>query len=126
MTGWVDRMKKNVKHQAVFHESEELPLDKNNQKNTQNLGKLDLMTSHMTRKEDRAFFARENVNPLTNAFDKKSTVHAGLGGKPVKQSRITAIWNELMDTPRDRQTALYVHIPFVGPIVSIAVFISIR
>ncbi len=105
-------MKKNVKHQAVFHESEELPLDKNNQKNTQNLGKLDLMTSHMTRKEDRAFFARENVNPLTHAFDKKSTVHAGLGGKPVKQSRITAIWDELMDTPRDRQTALYVHIPF--------------
>ena len=86
--------------------------DSNSGENMQNLGKLDLMTSQMTQKENRDFFARENVDPLTHAFKKKSSVHAGLGGKPVDRSRMTSLWDELMETPRDRRTALYIHIPF--------------
>ncbi|SMC39078.1 oxygen-independent coproporphyrinogen-3 oxidase [Desulfocicer vacuolatum DSM 3385] len=108
-------MKENSKPREISHESDESALDKENQaenKNAQNLGKLDLMTSQMTHKEDRTFFAKENVNPLTHAFDKKSTVHAGLGGKPVDPSRMAAVWDELMEIPRNQQTALYVHIPF--------------
>ena len=78
----------------------------------QNLGKLDLFTSHMTRKEDRAFFAREQVDPLNRAFDKKSSVHAGLGGRPVERSRMASLWDGLMEKSRKRRSTVYFHIPF--------------
>ena len=85
---------------------------KSTEEQQQNLGKLDLMTSRMTEKKERLFFAREGVDPLTHAFDKKSAVHAGLGGAPVERSRTAAIWSDLMAKSRDRKTTLYLHIPF--------------
>ncbi len=78
----------------------------------QNKGKLDRLSSQLTHGYERTFFAREGVDPLTNAFAKKSTVHAGMGGEPVDKSQVKKLWNKLMDTPRSESSAAYFHIPF--------------
>jgi oxygen-independent coproporphyrinogen-3 oxidase len=78
----------------------------------QNKGKLSRLSSQLSQEYERPFFAREGVDPLTHAFPKKSTVHAGMGGKPVEKSQITGIWDRLMGMPRKESTAAYFHVPF--------------
>lgn len=78
----------------------------------QNRGKLDRDTSLMNEGNERQHFAREGVDPLTQAFSKKSTVHAGIGGEPVDASCIPGLWQEIMNTPRRESSTAYFHIPF--------------
>ena len=78
----------------------------------QNRGNLDRQTSRMTESNESQYFAREGVDPLTQAFSKKSTVHAGIGGEPVDASRIPGLWQEIMNSPREESSTAYIHIPF--------------
>ncbi|MFH2066841.1 MAG: heme anaerobic degradation radical SAM methyltransferase ChuW/HutW [Pseudomonadota bacterium] len=78
----------------------------------QNKGMLDRHSSQLSPEYERSFFSREGVDPLTHAFPKKSTVHAGMGGEPVEKSGIAPIWNRLMQNSRRESTAAYFHIPF--------------
>ncbi len=81
-------------------------------KTGQNKGQLDRQSSSLAREDERDFFAREGVDPLTHAFSRKTTVHAGMGGEPVEKSKINDLWDELMGTPRSQSSAAYFHIPF--------------
>lgn len=81
-------------------------------KERSNKGKLDRTTSQMREKKGRRYFAQEGVDPLTMAFAAKSTVHAGIGGKPVETGRIPALWEEIMEHPRKDRSTAYIHIPF--------------
>ncbi|MFP4000014.1 MAG: heme anaerobic degradation radical SAM methyltransferase ChuW/HutW [Desulfobacterales bacterium] len=78
----------------------------------QNRGKLDRQTSRMTEKAKRCFFAREGVDPLTSAFARKSTVHAGIGGTPVDNALTLKTWDKIMNQPRTASSTAYFHIPF--------------
>ncbi len=77
-----------------------------------NKGSLDRYTSVLSRDSAQPFFARVGVDPLTHAFERKTTVHAGMGGEPVEKSKITGLWDRLLMTPRNQSTAAYFHIPF--------------
>lgn len=78
----------------------------------QNKGSLDRHSSSLSKGYERSFFARVGVDPLTHAFAKKTAVHAGMGGEPVKKQQNPEIWDRLMDTPRTQSSAAYFHIPF--------------
>ena len=58
------------------------------------------------------FFAREDVNPLTHAFESKLAVHPGLGGTPVMPEKRDAVLQTLADTPRVGKSVAYIHVPF--------------
>jgi oxygen-independent coproporphyrinogen-3 oxidase len=74
--------------------------------------KLKLLDTAMTKASERTYYARVSENPLTGAFEKKSVVHAGLGGSTVNDSEIRSLWSSLMKTERKGKTAAYIHIPF--------------
>lgn len=58
------------------------------------------------------FFAREGVNPLTHAFDKKITVHAGFSGNPVPDTARNCTMERLLSQARQQPSAIYIHVPF--------------
>lgn len=74
--------------------------------------KLALLDTAMTRGSERPYYARISDNPLTKAFERKSVVHAGLGGLTVDDSDIPDLWVSLMNTERRGKTVAYIHIPF--------------
>lgn len=51
-------------------------------------------------------------NPLAEAFQKKTVVHAGLGGVHLEKEKISALWYSLEQTARQGKTTAYIHIPF--------------
>lgn len=73
---------------------------------------VNLQTSLLTEKIERRFFAREDADPLPHAFEKKAAVHAGLGGKPVREEDLPAHWTEIRTQERQDKTCAYFHIPF--------------
>jgi oxygen-independent coproporphyrinogen-3 oxidase len=75
-------------------------------------GKLGLFRATLTRNQSQAFFAREGVDPLTHAFEKKIGVHAGLGGRPVPDTRRARVLAEQLAKPRRKRSAVYIHVPF--------------
>lgn len=59
-----------------------------------------------------AYFAREGADPLRHAFERKPSVHAGMGGKPLAKEAADETLARLRRTPRTGKTAAYLHIPF--------------
>lgn len=62
--------------------------------------------------DENRFFAKEGVNPLTSAFEKKIAVHPGMGGMPVPAEESAALLQELLDQPRQGNSVIYIHVPF--------------
>lgn len=60
----------------------------------------------------RACFARENNDPLGQAFERKMAIHAGFGGAPVPTDQIDRRLEKALDMPRIGKTAAYIHVPF--------------
>lgn len=60
----------------------------------------------------RAFFAREDVDPLTHAFAKKMAIHPGFGGQVLAKEAYGPLMAELLSQPRQGPSAVYIHVPF--------------
>ncbi len=75
-------------------------------------GKMGLLMKTQQEKRKNSFFATLSDNPLAHAFEKKTVIHAGLGGAPVPRKEISSVWDNLADIPRSGETAAYIHIPF--------------
>lgn len=85
----------------------------NNKTGKLNIGLFDRYTAEMTPRNQRQFFANENGDPLHAAFDRKATVHPGMGGQPIAPKGITEIWTCAMAMTGERgKRAAYFHIPF--------------
>ena len=74
--------------------------------------KLTLLEKFGNNRADRSYFANISKNPLAEAFKKKTVVHAGLGGVPLKKEEIRPLWQSLVQIPRQGKTTVYIHIPF--------------
>lgn len=59
-----------------------------------------------------SFFAKEGVDPLRHAFDRKVAVHSGTAGRPLDAEVAAAVLEDLWLRPRKGPTAAYFHIPF--------------
>lgn len=59
-----------------------------------------------------SFFAREGVDPLTRAFDRKLAVHAGFDGVKVPEAEREKLFESLLELPRSGKSTVYVHVPF--------------
>lgn len=73
--------------------------------------KLAIMNA-ISRSSDNSYSARICDNPLADAFPRKTVIHAGLGGIPVEQKKISQMWSSLKTEKRSGKTAVYIHIPF--------------
>ncbi len=77
-----------------------------------NWGSLNRQTSRL-HEEISQFFANEDVDPLTHAFDRKTAVHAGAKGRHLPAEETERKWQECASredlSPR---RVVYVHIPF--------------
>lgn len=60
----------------------------------------------------RDCFARENNDPLGQAFERKMAIHAGFGGAPVPTDQIGRSLEKALDMSRIGKTAAYIHVPF--------------
>lgn len=58
------------------------------------------------------YFAREDGNPLANAFDGKIAVHPGVNPNAVSAEKIQSALQVLTDKPRQNDTVAYIHVPF--------------
>ena len=58
------------------------------------------------------YFATVSDTPLSSAFDRKVSVHAGMSGTPYAKETIPAIVEELRAKPRSGPAAAYVHLPY--------------
>ena len=77
-----------------------------------NWGKLNRQTSRLHSETGR-FFAREGVDPLRYAFDKKTAVHAGAGGTHLEKNQVMAAWKSCAAKPDySQRRTVYIHTPF--------------
>ena len=58
------------------------------------------------------YFAREGVDPLSQAFEGKIAVHPGVGGGMVAPEEVAERLDALLDMPRSGDSVAYVHVPF--------------
>jgi oxygen-independent coproporphyrinogen-3 oxidase len=59
------------------------------------------------------FFAKEGVDPLPYAFDRKTAVHAGAGGLYLEKDQVMAAWNMCSADPdQNKRRTVYIHTPF--------------
>lgn len=75
-------------------------------------GKFELYRTFLEDGEASPFYAKECDDPLTGAFDKKVSVHAGLSGSKIPEDRIDEFYGHLASGAREGKTAAYIHIPF--------------
>ncbi len=75
-------------------------------------GKTELFETALNKKQKHMFFAREGVDPLTHAFQKKISVHAGFDGRLVPDSEHLGVLNLLLSERRQKRSAVYIHVPF--------------
>ncbi len=64
---------------------------------------------HISRAE---YFAKITGDPLTGAFERKTAVHAGMGGERVAEADIPGALDRLRAAPRKGPAAAYVHLPY--------------
>ncbi|MDY0274122.1 MAG: heme anaerobic degradation radical SAM methyltransferase ChuW/HutW [Desulfomicrobium sp.] len=60
----------------------------------------------------QACFARENEDPLGQAFERKMAIHAGFSGTPVPNEHIDDHLEKALRLPRVGKSAAYIHVPF--------------
>lgn len=60
----------------------------------------------------QACFARENQDPLGQAFERKMAIHAGFDGISIPHEQVDHHLKEVLALPRVGKTAVYVHVPF--------------
>ncbi len=58
------------------------------------------------------YFAREGVDPLSQAFDGKLVVHPGIGGGKVSDDVLGMTLEKLLAMPRNGKSVAYIHVPF--------------
>ncbi len=58
------------------------------------------------------YFAVESDDPLTQAFEKKISLHPGLSGKRVEEGNYAATLEALLQSERKGRSVAYVHVPF--------------
>lgn len=58
------------------------------------------------------YFAQVSNNPLTDAFPRKTAVHAGMSGGKVAKEEIPALLERVQGTARQGRAAAYVHLPY--------------
>lgn len=58
------------------------------------------------------YFAKEGVNPLSHAFERKIAVHPGVNPRAVHEDDIQITMQSLADKARTGDTVAYVHVPF--------------
>ncbi len=75
-------------------------------------GKSGFFTDSPDRESIQSFYAKEDADPLTHAFDRKIAVHAGFGGRPIAETDRPRILEEFLSRPRRKKTAVYIHVPF--------------
>jgi len=75
-------------------------------------GKLGLVEMQSMRSRAQQYFAREGEDPLSQAFERKTVVHAGMSGRPLRDEARDEAMERLLGEPRQGQSAAYFHIPF--------------
>lgn len=76
-------------------------------------GKLGLLEDFLAQAGRRPVLAREGVDPLPHAFARKSAVHPGLGGRPLRDDQARQRLEALSQGPPPQGlAAAYFHIPF--------------
>lgn len=58
------------------------------------------------------YFAREDADPLSRAFDGKIAVHPGVGGRLIAPQEREARLEALLDESRRGDSVAYIHVPF--------------
>ena len=76
------------------------------------IGKLSLIRSSASQQDAAQYYAREDGDPLSQAFERKTAVHAGMSGNALSSEDIDATFQRLLDAKRTGKSAVYVHIPF--------------
>ncbi len=79
-------------------------------KKSGNWGDMNRATSRL-HPEVSTFFAKEGVDPLRYAFDKKTAVHAGAGGSYLEKDKVMEIWTDCINKVdhSKRRTVLSAH-----------------
>ena len=75
-------------------------------------GKSGLFKSALDGDPQPSFFTREGIDPLTDAFDIKITVHAGFGGRPLSPEKHAPALDRFLNRLRRHPSAIYVRVPF--------------
>lgn len=68
--------------------------------------------SPSARRPLKDYFAFKTDNPMAEAFEKKASVHAGVGIQPVDEREKETVIKHLCDTRRQETSVAYIHIPF--------------
>ncbi len=77
-----------------------------------NWGDMNRSTSRL-HPEVSTFFAKEGVDPLRYAFDRKTAVHAGAGGSYLEKDQVMQTWDDCINkVDRSKRRTVYLHIPF--------------
>lgn len=77
-----------------------------------NWGDMNRETSRL-HPEISTFFANEGVDPLRYAFDKKTAVHAGVGGTYLEKDKVMETWSDCISkVDRSKHRTAYLHTPF--------------
>lgn len=66
----------------------------------------------LSSKGKEQFHAREGVDPLSSAFERKTTIHAGMFGETIAQADIPARYADALAREHEGTCAAYLHIPF--------------
>ena len=76
--------------------------------------KLEYYLQGLSAEKRTVLLGRETADPLHEAFASKRVVHAGLMGAPIEREEQQEAYQKALQVPanRNRQHALYVHIPF--------------
>jgi len=77
-----------------------------------NWGDMNRSTSRL-HPEISTFFAKEGVDPLRYAFEKKTAVHAGAGGSYLEKDKVMETWTDCINrVDRSKRRTVYLHTPF--------------
>lgn len=59
-----------------------------------------------------SFLAKASEDPLSSAFDRKFTIHAGMGGPAAEPSETEAAFEAVLNQRPGNGLAIYIHVPF--------------